>query len=237
MKPDNVLMMADKTPRLADFGLSSYADPVRSSPADRNRRCGTRKYFPPEYANKDQRIEDPRPADVYEIGVTLRQVLTGVDPSLVDSNDLSASRILMENRKLGEGLKHLVLRMIHPDVAQRCTIERCIRSPWFDEVREEVDQETELAMQESEKRVNTMAKVKGGVQRSLKPTALPQAQPLEEKDPLQQVLAKRQQEAQKRLQPHQDKTDQTSKRKHRGFFDRILHPIRHHDDGNLVRFE
>ncbi|MFF5637051.1 serine/threonine-protein kinase [Streptomyces sp. NPDC012825] len=76
LKPDNVLIMADGSVRLADFGLSvelsgthAYAPPL-----------GTPDYLPPERWRAplgEQGVQVRQSADVWALGVMIHQVFTG----------------------------------------------------------------------------------------------------------------------------------------------------------------
>ena len=74
LKPANILLASDGTPKIADFGLAKLA---HGSPA--NTRCGvvmgTPGYMAPEQAEGDDSIGPA--ADIYAVGATLFQCLTG----------------------------------------------------------------------------------------------------------------------------------------------------------------
>jgi serine/threonine protein kinase len=67
IKPQNILFAADGTIKLGDFGVA-------------NRNVGTRMYMPPEMLIGEQVSRtDPR-VDVYSLGLTLLEALTGRHP-------------------------------------------------------------------------------------------------------------------------------------------------------------
>jgi hypothetical protein len=76
LKPANVLLMCDRSVRLADFGLARELDGTHAySP-----RLGSSDYLPPEWWSErigQQGIATRTTADVWALGVTAHQLLTG----------------------------------------------------------------------------------------------------------------------------------------------------------------
>jgi serine/threonine-protein kinase len=82
IKPSNIILCADRSVRLVDFGISAseHAEPLTNSG-----RLGTLAYLPPE-AFKGERSKPAR-ADVYALGLVVFEALTGqrsfpIDPNL-----------------------------------------------------------------------------------------------------------------------------------------------------------
>ena len=73
IKPANVLLEADGTPRLTDFGLA--ADLEASSLTVSGEVFGSPRYMSPEQAFRCEKPLDAR-TDVYSLGVTLYEMLT-----------------------------------------------------------------------------------------------------------------------------------------------------------------
>jgi WD40 repeat protein len=81
LKPGNVLLAADGTPKVADFGLAkrTASDLTRTQDA-----AGTPAYMAPEQA-KAMKFVGP-PADVWSLGVMLYECLTGRKPFVADTD-------------------------------------------------------------------------------------------------------------------------------------------------------
>jgi serine/threonine-protein kinase len=78
IKPANVLLAADGTPKLGDFGLAKLAD-AADGWTQTEEVLGTRAYMSPEQARGEARTVTPA-ADVYSLGAVLYQALTGAPP-------------------------------------------------------------------------------------------------------------------------------------------------------------
>lgn len=76
LKPANVMVTPDGMIKLIDFGIARLFDPGKSTDT---LKMGTAGYAPPEqYAGQGQTT--PR-SDIYALGVTLHELLTGEDPT------------------------------------------------------------------------------------------------------------------------------------------------------------
>ncbi|MGH9767973.1 MAG: serine/threonine protein kinase, partial [Blastocatellia bacterium] len=79
LKPSNILVTADGTPKLLDFGIAKIVNPVQSSDSD---AATTLRFLTPEYASPEQVTGQPitTVSDVYSLGALLYKLLTGQSP-------------------------------------------------------------------------------------------------------------------------------------------------------------
>jgi serine/threonine-protein kinase len=78
LKPANVLLAADGSVKLTDFGLAKLLD-AEAGQTQRDTILGTASYMAPEQARGDVAAEGPL-ADVYGLGAVLYECLTGSPP-------------------------------------------------------------------------------------------------------------------------------------------------------------
>jgi tetratricopeptide (TPR) repeat protein len=81
LKPDNILVIEDGTPRLLDFGTAKMLSPSETAPGSEATREGYQSYTP-LYASPEQVLGNPitTASDTYSLGVLLYLLLTGQHP-------------------------------------------------------------------------------------------------------------------------------------------------------------
>jgi eukaryotic-like serine/threonine-protein kinase len=81
LKPSNILIRADGTPKLLDFGIAKILDPELAA-ATLEPTATAMRLMTPEYASPEQVCGDPvsRASDIYSLGVMLYELLTGRRP-------------------------------------------------------------------------------------------------------------------------------------------------------------
>jgi hypothetical protein len=81
LKPDNILVTEDGTPRLLDFGTAKLPSPSLAGPANKLTREGYLS-FTPQYASPEQVLGNPitTASDTYSLGILLYLLLTGTLP-------------------------------------------------------------------------------------------------------------------------------------------------------------
>jgi serine/threonine-protein kinase len=79
LKPSNVLLAADGTPKLSDFGLAKWFEVEDGTQSQSDSPVGTACYMAPEQAGGRARDIGPR-TDVYGLGAILYEALTGRPP-------------------------------------------------------------------------------------------------------------------------------------------------------------
>jgi serine/threonine protein kinase len=90
IKPDNILFTEERTIKISDFGIA-------------NTSLGTHSYLSPEAFGKCDNFEHDERVDVYSLGVTLLELLSGNNPFSSKSKD----EILLLHEQKDFGITHL----------------------------------------------------------------------------------------------------------------------------------
>ena len=96
LKPSNILVTADGTVKLLDFGIAKLLEAGESALPTDLTQAGVR-LFTPDYASPEQVLGEPvtTSSDVYQLGVLLFELLTGSRPyQLTGSSMVELERVL-----------------------------------------------------------------------------------------------------------------------------------------------
>src|SRR5262249_32303678 len=125
LKPGNVLVTADGTPKVTDFGLAKQLD-VDAGQTASGAIVGTPSYMAPEQATRKARQVGPA-AGVYALGALLYQLLTGRPPFKAATPLDTVLLVLAEDPvppsrlhpKLPRDLETICLKCLQKDPARR----------------------------------------------------------------------------------------------------------------------
>ena len=125
VKPGNVLLMPDGTPKLTDFGLSRHFE-EKTDLTIGNTRVGTPSYMAPEQVVGKPGTVGPA-ADIYGLGATLYELLTGRPPFRAETITETERQVLGEepaspsrlNAKVPRDLETICLKCLEKVPARR----------------------------------------------------------------------------------------------------------------------
>ena len=133
LKPDNILVAEDGTPRLLDFGTAKLLSPSVGKPESELTREGFHS-FTPQYASPEQVLGNPvtTASDTYSLGVLLYLLLSGALP--YELKELTSSEMLRvicnepprnpaeaagPNRRLSLDLQSILLKALRKEPGER----------------------------------------------------------------------------------------------------------------------
>jgi serine/threonine protein kinase len=124
LKPGNILVTADGTPKLLDFGIAKLLEP------DADRTMTSLRLMTPECASPEQVRGQPitTASDIYSLGVLLYHLLTGERPyRFTTKTPEEVARVVCETepkrpsalRSLSDDLDNIVLKAMHKEPSRR----------------------------------------------------------------------------------------------------------------------
>ena len=125
VKPSNVLLTPDGTPKITDFGLARHFE-GKADLTVGGTRVGTPSYMAPEQVVGKPGTVGP-PADVYGLGATLYELLTGRPPFRAETVTETERQVLAEepaspsrlNAKVPRDLETICLKCLEKEPARR----------------------------------------------------------------------------------------------------------------------
>jgi tetratricopeptide (TPR) repeat protein len=131
LKPDNILVAEDGTPRLLDFGTAKLLSPSIPKRGGDLTRDGYQSYTP-QYASPEQVLGNPitTASDTYSLGVLLYLLLTGTQP--YELKELTTAEMLrvvceeaprrpsqVEGQRLDADLEEILLKALRKEPRER----------------------------------------------------------------------------------------------------------------------
>jgi tetratricopeptide (TPR) repeat protein len=127
LKPDNILVAEDGTPRLLDFGTAKLLSPSEAATGSELTREGYQSYTP-QYASPEQVLGNPitTASDTYSLGVLLYLLLTGEPP--YEFKELTTGemlRVICEQAPRKPSLEAVSGKRLDPDLV--AILEKALR--------------------------------------------------------------------------------------------------------------
>ena len=125
LKPGNILVTADDTPKIADFGLAQRVDALHDLTTS-GTRLGTPSYMSPEQANGKTSAVGPS-ADIYSLGAILYEMLSGRPPFRAETASATLQQVLADepvrpsrlNPRVPRDLETICLKCLNKEPQQR----------------------------------------------------------------------------------------------------------------------
>jgi serine/threonine protein kinase len=132
VKPQNVLLDADGSLKVSDFGLSALPDSLRDD-GRLHTACGTPAYAAPEVLRR--KAYDGAKADAWSCGVILFVLLAGQlpfdDSNIADMCRKAHRREYEYPEWVSPAARRLINRLLDPNPATRVAVEALAAHPWF----------------------------------------------------------------------------------------------------------
>ncbi len=120
LKPANIMMTPDAHLYLIDFGIARHFKPGQAKDTI---AFGSPGYAAPEQYGKAQTTAR---SDIYSLGATLHNLLTGIDPSL---SPFQFAPLQQQGRPIPPGLESLIMQMLEMN-EDKCPSGPCLYTAW-----------------------------------------------------------------------------------------------------------
>lgn len=96
IKPSNIIVNKEDKVKICDFGISKAIQDCTTNLTATGLRLGTIRYMSPEHimANKDNPVDFQ--SDIYSLGITIHQMMTGQMPYSGVNNEFEITRLILE---------------------------------------------------------------------------------------------------------------------------------------------
>eukprot|EP01061_Rhynchopus_euleeides_P008206 TRINITY_DN1724_c0_g1_i4.p1 TRINITY_DN1724_c0_g1~~TRINITY_DN1724_c0_g1_i4.p1 ORF type:complete len:255 (+),score=50.24 TRINITY_DN1724_c0_g1_i4:235-999(+) len=139
IKPENLLLSADGSLKLVDFGLSNVqkTNEAGNVPSALRLRtiCGTPYYVAPEVCSPEARGYNGFQADIWSSAVVLYHMLLGKLPFVGSSKQSILKKIINDDPspcpEVQESARDLMWPMMRKNPSQRATLKEIVEQPWF----------------------------------------------------------------------------------------------------------
>jgi serine/threonine-protein kinase len=111
LKPDNIMLKPNGDISLIDFGTAKRFDEEKSKDTV---ALGTKGYAAPE-----QSVKATVSSDIYNLGATLRHLVTGIDPQNPQTLNITLNPIREINSSLSEGIEYIISKCLAPSPNDR----------------------------------------------------------------------------------------------------------------------
>lgn len=121
LKPKNIMLKADGTPVIIDFGLSKQYDDQGEPESSTSIGLGTPGYAPIEQANQEAGGAFQPSIDIYALGATLYKMLIGSTPPTASAvlNQKDRLDMALKEKGVSSGVAAAIVAMMSPAVDDR----------------------------------------------------------------------------------------------------------------------
>jgi len=118
VKPSNLLVTPDGILKLLDLGLAQFCDhSIQTLLSSEDQAIGTLAYMAPEQLSRKEEVTTL--ADIFSLGVTLHEILTGQRPYVLPGANRLMAELSWIRPDVDDGLSSLITKMVSNQSAER----------------------------------------------------------------------------------------------------------------------